>query len=144
MIEQADQLLRSAERANHLGRFQFEAAIQAVHARRAVTGHTDWEAIAMLYAGLLRFAPTIGALSGHAAAVAEARGAAAGWARLQALSGESVKNYQPYWALAAHLLARLERFTEAAAAYERAIGLCEDPAMREFLSQRAQSLPASR
>jgi RNA polymerase sigma-70 factor (ECF subfamily) len=144
MIAEADQLLVAAGQANRLGRLQLEAAIQSAHARRAVTGHTDWEVVAMLYAGLLRFAPTVGALVAHAAAVAEARGAAAGWTLLQALPEESVKNYQPYWALAAHLLQKLGRTDEAAGAYERAIGLCEDPAMREFLSHRAQSLLASR
>lgn len=141
LIAEADQLLATAERAQRPGRFQLEAAIQSVHARRAVTNRTDWEAIALLYAGLVRIAPTIGVLVGRAAAVAEARGATAGWMLLQNLHAESLKNYQPYWALAAHLLAQLERFADAAAAYARAIGLCEDPAMREFLLRRAQALP---
>ena len=59
-----------------------------------------------------------------------------GWALLEAISPEVVKDYQPYWAVAAHLLTRLERPAEAAAAYSRAIGLCQDPAMREFLRRR--------
>jgi len=91
--------------------------------------------IALLYGGLVRLAPTIGARVGQAAAVAEARGAAAGWALLQAIPAEAVASYQPYWALAAHLLRRLGK--PADTAYERAIGLCEDPAMRAFLLRRA-------
>ena len=137
MIEEAEQLLDAAEKANRIGRFQLEAAIQSAHARRALTGHADWESIALLYEGLVRLSPTIGALVGRAAAVAEARGAAMGWALLEAISAEAVKSYQPYWALAAHLLKRMQRSEEAVAAYDRAIGLCEDPAMREFLVQQA-------
>jgi predicted RNA polymerase sigma factor len=81
--------------------------------------------------------PTSGAVVGRAAAVAEARGAATGWALLEIIPGEAVKSYQPYWALAAHLLRRMQRLEEARAAYDRAIGLCEDSAMRQFLTKKA-------
>ena len=137
MIDEAEQLLHAAERQGSIGRFQLEAAIQSVHARRAATGSTDWEAIALLYEGLVRVAPTIGALVGRAAAIAEARRAAAGWTLLELIPADAVESYQPYWALAAHLLTRLQRPEAAAAAYSRAIGLCEDPAMREFLTRQA-------
>ncbi|MDE2053322.1 MAG: RNA polymerase subunit sigma-70 [Xanthomonadaceae bacterium] len=133
MIEQADRLLRKAERMGRLGRFQLEAAIQSVHAQRARTGNTDWESIALLYEGLVRIAPTIGARVGRAAAVARARDAQSGWALLQQIQEQAVAGYQPYWALAAHLLDRMGRGDEAHAARERAIGLCEDAAMRTYL-----------
>jgi RNA polymerase sigma-70 factor (ECF subfamily) len=106
MIEEADGLMVAAGQAGRIGRFQLEAAIQSAHARRAATGATDWESIALLYEGLVHLAPTIGALVGRVAAVFEARGAAAGWALLEALPAEAIKTYQPYWALAAHLLRR--------------------------------------
>ncbi len=141
MIAEADRLLTAAERAGRLGRFQLEAAIQSVHARRAATGRTDWRAVALLYEGLVRLAPTIGALVGRAAAVAEAQDAQAGLALLQALPQEAVAAYQPYWALAAHLLARLGR-PEADAAFDRAIGLCEDEAARDFLTRRRRAAMA--
>jgi predicted RNA polymerase sigma factor len=136
MIDEAEQLLTEAAHASRPGRFQLEAAIQSVHARRAVTGATDWEAIALLYEGLARMTPTIGALVGRAAAVAEAYNAARGWVLLKEISAEAIEHYQPYWAVAAHLLARLERPREAAAAYGRAIALCQDPATCEYLAQR--------
>ena len=123
LISEAEALLASAEQANRLGRFQLEAAIQSMHARRAVTGRTDWETIALYYEGLVRLAPTVGALVGRAAAVAEARGPETGWAFLEAIPADAVSSYQPYWALAAHLLKRLRRPGEAADAYSRAIGL---------------------
>ena len=107
-----------------------------MHARRAVTGRTDWEAVALLYEGLVRTAPTVGALVGRAAAVAEAHDAASGWVLLEEIPAGAVEQYQPYWTLAAHLLTRLGRPREASAAYDRAIGLCQGPAAREFLTQR--------
>ncbi len=141
MIEEAQRCLSVAAQAGRIGRFQLEAAIQSVHAHRLRTGETDWEAIALLYEALVRLAPTAGALVSRAAAVAEARGAAAGWALLDALPAGAMASYQPYWAVAAHLLKRLHRFEEAAAAYSNAIGLCQDQAMREFLARRAGPTP---
>ena len=44
------------------------------------------------------------------------------------------------WWLAAHLLKRMQRPEESEAAYSRAIGLCEDPAMREFLAQQVRQM----
>jgi RNA polymerase sigma-70 factor (ECF subfamily) len=138
LIAEAEQLLRAAARSGRIGRFQLEAAIQSVHAQRAVTGWTDWEAVALLYEGLVRLAPTVGALVGRAAVMAEARGAATGWALLAAIPAQGITTYQPYWALAAHLLTSMHRTEEAAVAYCRAISLCEDPATRGFLSLQAQ------
>ena len=139
MVEEAEKILATASRAGRPGRFQLEAAIQSAHARRIVSGETDWEAIALLYEGLLLCAPTIGARVGHAAALTEVRGAHAGLAAIDAIPRESIATYQPYWALRAHLLKRLGRDAEAAQAFERAIGLSEDRAVREFLVSAAQA-----
>jgi predicted RNA polymerase sigma factor len=143
LAQDAEEELARASRAGQIGRFQLEAAIQSVHHRRAVTGRTDWEAVALLYEGLVRLAPTIGALVGRAAAVAEARGARHGLDLLRTLPAEAVAGYQPFWALSAHLLARTGRTAEAAGAFERAIGLCADPTMRAFLIRRAEELASS-
>jgi RNA polymerase sigma-70 factor (ECF subfamily) len=137
LIEEAEALLEASARAGKPGRFQLEAAIQSVHAHRVVSGRTDWEAIALLYEGLLLCAPTIGARVGHAAAIAEARGAPAGLSALEALPLDAVVGYQPYWALRAHLLSAIGRAGDARAAYDRAIGLSEDRAIRDFLVSQA-------
>lgn len=144
MIGEADWLLRTVGEASRIGRFQLEAAIQSVHTQRARTGQTDWAAIALMYEALLRLAPTVGVLVGRAAAVAEAHGAPAGWTLLEAMPSEAIKNYQPYWALAAHLLKQMGRSSEASTAYDRAIGLCEDSAVREFLTQRGKQISPTR
>jgi predicted RNA polymerase sigma factor len=134
MIEEAERVLAAASRMNKPGRFQLEAAIQSVHAQRAVTGHTDWEAIALLYEGLVRIAQTIGALVAYAAALAEAKGAATALAALDAIPRDAITTYQPFWALRAHLLRDLGRTSQAQADYARAIGLSEDSSVRAFLT----------
>jgi predicted RNA polymerase sigma factor len=144
LIERAEDELARAAQAGRMGRFQLEAAIQSVHTQRAVTGRTDWESAALLYEGLVQLAPTIGALTGRAAAVGEAHGAESGLLLLQELPADVVRSYQPYWALTAHLLAKLGRADKARDAYERAIGLCDDAAMRAFLLRRAEELSAPR
>jgi RNA polymerase sigma-70 factor (ECF subfamily) len=140
MIEEAERTLLVAARAGVPGRFQLEAAIQSAHAQRGHSGRTDWDAIALLYEGLVRVAPTVGAWVGRAAALAEARGAAAALAALDALPSAVIAGYQPYWALRAHLLAVLDRPDEAAQAYTRAIALSADEAARAFLAAKEGAL----
>jgi RNA polymerase sigma-70 factor (ECF subfamily) len=138
MIEEAERHVRTAAAIGRMGRFQLEAAIQSLHAHRAVSGVTDWPAIALLYEGLVRLAPTIGAQVGRAVALAEAGDLAAGLRALDALPSARVGDYQPWWAARAHLLRRLGLDPEARAAYTRAASLTEDPALRRYLLQRAE------
>lgn len=136
LIVEAEHALATAARRNTPGRFQLEAAIQSAHAQRARSGITDWDAIALLYEGLLSLAPTTGARVAYAAALAEARNAGAGLAALDAIPSDAVAAYQPYWALRGHLLKVLGSATQARDAYDRAIGLSEDSAVRDFLLVR--------
>ena len=136
LIEEAEHHLSEAFKQGRAGRFQLEAAIQSVHAERARTGRTEWPAIACFYQQLVRISPALGTRTGYAAAVAEADGLEAGLAVLESIDPVAVSHYQPYWAVRAHILQRLGRTREAADAYDRAIGLAEDPAVREFLLQK--------
>ena len=139
-IDEAEQELAQASTFKQLGRFQLEAAIQSIHAQRAVTQQVNWEALALLYEGLIQLSPTLGALVSHAAAIAKAKGLNQGLVRLDELPTETVKNYQPYWALKADLLKHLGCKSEAQQAYSRAIGLTEGLAIREFLLHQSLRL----
>jgi predicted RNA polymerase sigma factor len=136
LIEEAEGHLNEAFKLGRSGRFQLEAAIQSVHAERARTGRTDWTAIAVFYERLIRISPALGTQAGYAAAVAEGKGPEAGLAVLESIDHDAVADYQPYWAVRAHLLQRLGKTREATDAYDRAIGLAEDPAVRQFLLQK--------
>lgn len=134
MIEEAERELAAAAKMGRLGRFQIEAAIQSAHAERAYAGHTDWVAVVAFYDQLMRLAPSIGAAVARAASHAEVHGPEAGIVLLDQIQDQA-EAYQPYWAVRAHLLQQLGR-AEAADAYERAIGLSEDAAVRNFLNER--------
>lgn len=136
LLEEAEGHLGEAARHGRAARFQLEAAIQSVHAERARTGRIDWGAIAFFYEALIRISPTMGRRTSYAAAIAEANTPESGLAILDAIEPELATAYQPYWAVRAHLLQRAGRKVEAAAAYDRAIGLTEDPAIREFLLKK--------
>jgi RNA polymerase sigma-70 factor (ECF subfamily) len=136
LIEEAERHLAEAFRQGRPGRFQLEAAIQSVHAERARSGRIDWGAIAIFYEQLIRISPTLGTRTGYAAAIAEANGPGAGLAVLDGIDPDDVSAYQPYWAVRAHLLQRLGKTCEAVDAFDRAIGLAEDPAVKQFLLQR--------
>jgi predicted RNA polymerase sigma factor len=113
-----------------------EAAIQSVHAERGRSGRIEWSAIVRFYEQLNRISPTLGRRTGYAAALAEAKGAEAGLAVLDAIEQETVSDYQPYWAVRAHLLELRGKDSEARDAYDRAIGLAEEPAVREYLIRK--------
>ncbi len=140
MIDEAERELAHAATFQQLGRFQLEAAIQSIHAQRIVTQQIDWQALALLYEGLIQLSPTLGALVSHAAAIVETQGLDQGLRLLKTLPSEGVKNYQPYWALKAHLLKQLGRKSAARQAYSRAIGLTEDSIIREFLLHQSFTL----
>jgi predicted RNA polymerase sigma factor len=136
LIDEAERHLAAASSRNCAGRFQLEAAIQSVHAERLRSGRTEWTATVLFYEHLIRISPTLGARIGYAAAVGEANGPQAGLAALDGIDRDTASGYQPYWAVRAHLLQRLGKTSEAADAFDRAIGLAEDPAVRQFLLQR--------
>jgi RNA polymerase sigma-70 factor (ECF subfamily) len=136
LIAEAEQHLADAARHGRSGRFQLEAAIQSVHAERAHSGRIEWAAIARFYELLIRISPTLGTRTGYAAAIAELKGPKAGLAVLEAIESDIVSRYQPYWAVRAHLLQEIGRTPESLEAYDRAIGLAEDPAVRQFLLQK--------
>jgi RNA polymerase sigma-70 factor (ECF subfamily) len=134
MQAEAERLLRAAASLGRPGRFQWEAAVQSVHAARRITGRTDWAAIRLLYDALLAATGSPVVAVNRAVAVAETEGAAAGLAALQAAAADArLSEYQPYWAALAALAARAGDAPAAEAARQRAAGLATDPAIREFL-----------
>jgi len=139
LIGRAHEHLRAAHARGRLGRFQLEAAIQAVHCARGRDGATDWPALLTLHRVLHAVAPSLGSSVALAAVTAEVDGPAAGLATLDALlseAGEDARRFQPARATRAHLLDRLGRRGEAVAAYESAIGLTHDTAERQYLERR--------
>jgi RNA polymerase sigma-70 factor (ECF subfamily) len=140
MIAEAEALLMRANALNSVGRYQLEAAVQSAHAARARSGRTDWCAIERLYDGLLALTASPVVAINRAIALAESHGPGVGLAALDAVAEDArLREYQPYWAARAHLLAGSGDVAAADAAFERAIGLEADPAVRQFLQRRRQA-----
>lgn len=133
LLAEGEGHLRRAAHPGVPGRFQLEAAIQAVHCDRRRTGITDWVALRTLYVALDAVAPSLGARVALAAVIGRLHGADAG---LAALPPEPLPDFQPWWATRADLLARGGRRAEAVDAFARAAELAEDPAVRAYLRGR--------
>ncbi len=121
LIEQAEALLERASALGAIGRYQLEAALQSAHVDRCRTGNKNWlnRALALEHTSGAR-----GALEAIEDLAADPR----------------FRSYQPYWAARASLLAKTGAHQEARRAYEIAIGLERDPAVRRFLIERQSAL----
>ncbi|HTP72357.1 MAG TPA: DUF6596 domain-containing protein [Burkholderiaceae bacterium] len=144
LIDEAESLLHRANRcAGAPGRYQLEAAVQSAHAMRRLTGRVDWPSIERLYDALCELTGSPVAALNRAVALAETHGPAAGLAALDLLAADPrLADYQPHWAARAELLARSGAIDAARQAYEQAIGLEREPAVRRYLQQRAGALTA--
>jgi RNA polymerase sigma-70 factor (ECF subfamily) len=140
-MAEAEALLRRAGLSPTLGRYQMEAAVQAVHAARRVTGRTDWPAIRRLYAALVASGGSPVARLNLAVALSRTGDGALAMAQVEELETvEGMVRYQPYWAARADIAAGLGQRTEAARCYAQAIGLETDPAVRDFLQRQCDRL----
>jgi RNA polymerase sigma-70 factor (ECF subfamily) len=141
MIAEAEELLRRASGMGSLGRYQLEAALQSAHVHRRRAGVANWEQVVQLYDALMAVAGSPVVAVNRALAIAELQGPGPGLAAMQEVAGDPrLAEYQPYWAARASLLARAGARGEARAAYEMAIGLERDAAVRRWLQQRQAAL----
>lgn len=142
MIAEAETLLRRASALHSLGRYQLEAALQSAHVERRTSGRPNWPAVLQLYDALsgLTGSPVIAI--NRALAIAEVESAEAALAAMPDVAADArLADYQPYWAARADLLARAGAHAEARRAYDIAIGLEPDDAVRRFLLRRQARLP---
>jgi RNA polymerase sigma-70 factor (ECF subfamily) len=141
MIDEAEALLRRAGSLGDIGRYQLEGALQSAHVHRCRTGENNWAEVVQLYDALFALAESPVVAINRALAIGELRGGADGLAAMPELNADPrLTEYQPYWAARADLLARTGAHGEARRAYEIAIGLERDPAVRDFLQRRRDVL----
>jgi RNA polymerase sigma-70 factor (ECF subfamily) len=133
MIIEAENQLTLASRHKVLGRYQCEAAIQSVHAQRAITGKTHFEALLALYQLLAIKAPSVGVYVSQAAVTIEAGQPDQALAQLKQLEPADITTYQPYWVTLARAYQAVGEETQAVEAYRTAVGLTEDPGIRTYL-----------
>lgn len=142
MIDGAEAVLRHASTFGKIGRYQLEAALQSAHVHRRHEGHDNWEEVVRLYDALATLTSSPVVAINRALAIAELHGAAAAQAVLKEIEAdERLSEYQPYWAARAALLSKAGAYDQAREAYQIAIGLEREPAVRTFLQKRQAALP---
>ena len=142
MILEAEELLRRASALASIGRYQLEAALQSAHVYRCRIGQDNWADVVQLYDALFALVGSPVVAINRALAIAELHGpASALQAMPDAAADARLAEYQPYWAARAQLLAKSGATDEARKAYQMAIGLERDSAVRRFLQQRQSRLP---
>jgi len=131
-------LARAEALGGAVGPYALQAAIAACHGRARTPGETDWARIAALYEALARLTPSPVVELNRAVAVGMALGPAAGLELVEALTSEpSLKSYHLLPSVRGDLLAKLGRFEEARAEFERAAGLTRNARVRRLLLERA-------
>ncbi|MFL5641590.1 MAG: RNA polymerase sigma factor [Chloroflexota bacterium] len=136
-IAEGQALVQDALADGRPGPYQVQAAIAALHDEAATSAETDWPQIASLYATLQRMSPSPVVELNFAAAVALADGPAVGLAMMDGIAASGDLDDDPYLhSSRAELLRRLERWSEAEAAYRQALALTTNDPERVFLERR--------
>ncbi|MEO6690409.1 MAG: DUF6596 domain-containing protein [Dokdonella sp.] len=137
MIVEAEETLRRASALRQLGRYQLEAALQSAHVERRISGRDNWAAVLQLYDALSAVTGSPVIMINRALAIAEIDGADVALAAMPDIATDTrLADYQPYWAARAELLTRIGAHIDAQHAYDIAIGLEHDDAVRRFLHGR--------
>ena len=137
-IAEGVEVLQSALVQGHLGQYQAQAAIAALHADAQRVEETDWVQIVEWYDELLRFADTPVVRLNRAVAVGEADGAPAG---LRALADVD-EGVPRRVAVAAHLHERNGELALAASLYAQAAHAASSQQEREHLTRQAARVNA--
>lgn len=140
-IAAANDSLATAMRLVDPGPFQVQALIASRHANAASAEHTDWSTIAGLYRQLEAMTGSSIVRLNRAVAVAEADGAPAGLALLDADDPPvAPAEHHLTWAVRAELLTRVGDTDAARWAYDEALERVVSPTERRHLERRRGDL----
>ncbi len=129
---------RSAELPG-IGPYRLMGSIAGLHARASSVDSTPWARIAALYGALITLHDTPVLRLNQAAALAWSEGPETGLALMDQLV-DDLDQYPYLHSSRAALLAKLDRSTEAQAAYDRAIALSANEAEIKWMTNRLAQL----
>jgi RNA polymerase sigma factor (sigma-70 family) len=125
----------------HIGRFQLQAAVAAVHAEATTWEETDWRQICLLYGMLARVAPSPVVTLNQAVAVGMAIGPEDGLALVQPLLDDpAMRRHHRTHAVRAHLLEMTGDLTGAIDSYRQAARLTTSTPEQRYLNSRLRYL----
>ncbi len=136
-------LVEQSLRMGQTGSYQIQAAIAALHAEAKGSSETDWPQVAALYEVLMGMNGSSVIMLNHAVAVAMSGKLELGLQRIDDLCAGSLDQYYLFHAARADLLRRLNRHSEAAAAYRKAVSLATNQLEIDFLSRRVRQMEAA-
>ena len=131
-------LSRAEQLGGPHGPYALQGAIAACHARARTPEETDWTRLTALYDALAQLTPSPVVEVNRAVAYAYAFGPAAGLEIVDALASEpALQDYHLLPSVRGDLMAKLGRFGEARAEFERAASLTRNTRERDLLLGRA-------
>ncbi|MFC4555728.1 RNA polymerase sigma factor [Georgenia faecalis] len=139
LIAEGVAVLQRALARDHLGEYQAQAAVAALHADAPTAAETNWVQIVEWYDELVRLTGSPVARLNRAVAVGEADGGRAGLAALAGLDPALPR----YTAVAAYLHERSGETATAARLNAEAARLAHDAAERDHLTRQAARLNAA-
>jgi RNA polymerase sigma-70 factor, ECF subfamily len=132
-------LARAEQLGGAHGSYALQAAIAACHVRARTAGETDWVRIAALYEELGQRTPSPVIELNRAVAVSMAYGPALALELVDALMSEpTLKAYHLLPGVRGDLLAKLGRYDEARAEFERAASMTRNTRERDLLLARSR------
>jgi len=143
LIEAAEIYLRNAANLRPSGPRSLQAAIHSAWcARRSLSDPTPWPVVLQLYDALLTLRDDPIIRLNRAVALGEVAGIQAALDEVDILDGEELKNFPPYHAVRADLLARIGHKAEARAAYDKTLSLPVSAAERLWLERQRSAIGA--
>ncbi|NEW52419.1 siderophore-interacting protein [Nocardia cyriacigeorgica] len=141
LIAEGVHILETVLPRGHVGRYQLQAAIAAVHAEAPTWERTDWTQICVLYTMLDRVAPGPAVTLNRAVALAMAFGAEQGLALIDPLLDDpSMRRHHRTHAVRAHLLEMTGDRAGAVASYSEAARLTTSLPEQRYLNARMRAL----
>jgi RNA polymerase sigma factor (sigma-70 family) len=144
LIAEGVAILEEVLPRGHVGRYQLQAAIAAVHAEAPTAEETDWLQICLLYEMLEKVAPSPAVRLNRAVAEGMSLGPAQGLALVEPLVNDpAMRRHHRTYAVQAHLLEMAGRPEEAVRAYRKAAQLTASQPEQRYLNARVNRLEAS-
>ncbi|HUQ56513.1 RNA polymerase sigma factor [Lentzea sp.] len=141
LIAEGVRILERVLPRGHVGRFQLQAAVAAVHAEAAGWEQTDWRQICLLYAMLARVAPGPVVTLNQAVAVGMAFGPEDGLVLVAPLLDDpAMRRHHRTHAVRAHLLEMTGDLVGAVDAYGQAARLTTSLPEQRYLNARIRRL----
>ena len=134
-IERGQELIQTALKQKHIGFYQLQAAISAVHSEAKDYASTNWQEIVLIYDELLKINPSNVIKLNQLVAMSQLKVDKLLLADLNALE-IPLSDYQPFYAVKADFLVRLGKTQSAIKNYQLAISMTKNQDIKSFLDAK--------